>query len=303
MMRIGFLGLGAMGLPLGRHLAAAGYAVTAYDIDPARTDAFVRMVGDAATAHKAASIADAVRHADVVVTCLPATPHVEAVVLGADGALAHMNPGTLLLEMSTIDANGTDRIASACEAKGVAFVDSPIGRLVLHAERRESLFMVGATDEDFARAEPLLKAMGKDIMRCGGRGTGSRMKLVNNFLLLTIAEVSAEAVALGTRLGLDLATILDVTGSTTAQNGQLHTLMVNKVLKGDTEPGFTIDLAFKDMTLAMTAAAENRMALPVGAAAHAVYGGARAVPEFATKDYSALLEWACRNAGIETPRI
>lgn len=296
-MRVGYIGLGAMGFPLARHLLAGGYQVTAHDIDPARVDAFVALGGG-----KAATIAEAARDADVVITCLPATPHVEAVVLGPDGALAHMAPGSLLLEMSTIDANGTDRVANACEAKGIAFVDSPIGRLVLHAERRESLFMVGASDADFTRVEPLLKAMGKDIMRCGGRGMGSRMKLVNNFLLLTIAEVSAEAVALGTRLGLDIDTILNVTGSTTAQNGQLHTLMVNKVLKGDTTPGFTIDLAFKDMTLAMTAAAENRMALPVGAAAHAVYGGARALPDFAAKDYSALLEWACRNAGIETPR-
>lgn len=294
---IAYIGLGAMGLPLARHLTRAGHAVVAYDIDPARADAIVELGG-----RKAASVAEAARGADVVITCLPATAHVEAVVLGPDGALAQMEPGSLLLDMSTIDANGTDRVARACEAKGVAFVDSPIGRLVLHAERGESLFMVGASDEDFARVEPLLNAMGKDIMRCGGRGMGSRMKLVNNFLLLTIAEVSAEAVALGTRLGLDIATILQVTGSTTAQNGQLHTLMVNKVLKGDTTPGFTIDLAFKDMTLAMTAAAENRMALPVGAAAHAVYGGARAMPDFATKDYSALLEWACRNAGVDTPR-
>ena len=297
MTKVGYIGLGAMGLPLARHLTRKGYDVIAYDIDPARADAIVELGG-----RKAQSVAEAARDVDVVVTCLPATPHVDAVVLGPDGALAQMKPGTLLLEMSTIDANGTDRVARACAEKGVAFVDSPIGRLVLHAERGESLFMVGASDEDFARVEPLLQAMGKDIMRCGGQGMGSRMKLVNNFLLLTIAEVCAEAVALGTRLGLDIETILEVTGSTTAQNGQLHTLMVNKVLKDDTQPGFTIDLAFKDLTLAMTAAAENRMGLPVGAAAHAVYGGARAVPGLGAKDYSALLEHACRNAGIETPR-
>ncbi len=297
MTTVGFIGLGAMGLPLARHLAGKGFAVVAHDLDPARADEIVARGGA-----KALSIAEAARGRDVVITCLPATPHVEAVVLGPEGALAQMAPGTLLLDLSTIDANGTDRVARACAERGVAFVDSPIGRLVLHAERGESLFMVGASDADFARVEPLLRAMGKDILRCGGPGMGSRMKLVNNFLLLTIAQVSAEAVALGTRLGLDIETILAVTGSTTAQNGQLHTLMVNKVLKGDTTPGFTIDLAFKDMTLAMTAAAENRIGLPVGAAAHAVYGGARAMPEFAAKDYSALLEWACRNAGIETPR-
>lgn len=296
MTKIGYIGLGAMGLPLARHLQNAGHAVTAYDIDPGRAEAIVALGGS-----KAETVADAVREAEVIVTCLPATPHVEAVVLGPDGVLAHAAPGALLLEMSTIDANGTDRVASACAQKGVSFVDSPIGRLVLHAERGESLFMVGADDADFARVEPLLRAMGKDIYRCGGQGTGSRMKLVNNFLLLTIAQACAEAVALGTKLGLDIDTMLQVTGGTTAQNGQLHTLMVNKVLKGDTAPGFTIDLAFKDMTLAMTAAAEQRMGLPVGAAAHAVYGAARA-SEFAGQDYSALLDFACRNAAIDSPR-
>lgn len=293
---VGFIGLGAMGLPLARHLQRAGYALRAYDLTAARVDEIVALGGT-----RAGSVAAAAEGAEIVITCLPATPHVEAVVLGPDGALAQMAPGSLLLDLSTIDARGTDAVAAACEARNVAFVDSPIGRLVLHAERGESLFMVGATDGDFARVEPLLRAMGKDIHRCGGRGMGSRMKLVNNFLLLTVAQVSAEAVTLGTRLGLDIETILQVTGATTAQNGQLHTLMVNKVLKGDTTPGFTIDLAFKDMTLAMTAAGELRMGLPVGAAAHAVYGGARAT-DFAGKDYSALLDYACGQAGIAPPR-
>jgi 4-hydroxybutyrate dehydrogenase/sulfolactaldehyde 3-reductase len=131
---------------------------------------------------------------------------------------------------------------------------------------------------------------------------GSRMKVINNFLLLTVAEVCAEAIALGTKLGLDIETMRDVTGATTAQNGQFHTLMVNKVLKGDIEPGFTIDLAFKDMSLAMTAAAEQRIGLPVGAAAHAVFGGARAT-DYAAKDYSALLSLACDRSGVATPRL
>ncbi|MDD3800439.1 MAG: NAD(P)-dependent oxidoreductase [Novosphingobium sp.] len=294
--KVGFIGLGAMGLPLAKNLQRKGFAVTGFDIDPARADEIVALGGS-----KAETVADASKGNDIVITCLPATPHVEAVVLGEGGVLANIDKGALLLEMSTIDANGTDRVAKACAAQGTPFVDSPIGRLVLHAEKGESLFMVGASDENFARVEPLLNAMGTAIYRCGGEGMGSRMKVVNNFLLLTIAEVSAEAVTLGTKLGLDIDTILKVTGGTTAQNGQLHTLMVNKVLKGDTVPGFTIDLAHKDMTLALTAANENRLGLPVGAAAHAVYSAARAT-DLAREDYSSLLEFACRNAGVKTPR-
>jgi 4-hydroxybutyrate dehydrogenase/sulfolactaldehyde 3-reductase len=250
----------------------------------------------------AANVAEAARGQDIVITVLPATQHVETVVLGHDGVLANIAPDAVLLDLSTIDANGTDRVAKACRDKGVAFVDAPIGRLALHAQRGESLFMVGANDEDFVRVEPVLKAMGTDIFRCGVPGMGSRMKVINNFMLLSTAQIVAESIALGTKLGLDIQTMHDVTANTTARNGQFHVLMVNKVLKGDVEPGFTIDLAFKDLSLAMNAAAEHRIGLPMGSAAHAVFGGARA-GEFATKDYSALLEYACRNAGVDTPQM
>ncbi len=296
-IKVGFIGLGAMGLPMASNLQRKGFDLKVFDLDGSKMDQLETL-----GARKAASIAEAVEGAEVVVTMLPATPHVEAVVLGPEGVLANINPGAVLMDMSTIDANGTDRIARACAARGVAFTDCPVGRLVLHAERGESLFMVGAEDAVFERIEPLLNAMGTAIHRCGPPGMGSRMKLVNNFLLLTVAEVCAEAIALGTKLGLDIGTMRNVTGATTAQNGQFHTLMVNKVLKGDIEPGFTIDLAFKDMTLAMTAAAEQRIGLPVGSAAHAVYGGARATP-YAAKDYSALLSLACERAGVATPSL
>jgi len=295
--KVGFIGLGAMGLPMASNLQRKGFDLNVFDLDESKMQQLVSL-----GARKAGSIAEASKGADVVVTMLPATQHVEAVVFGPNGVIANIDPNAVLMDMSTIDANGTDRIAAACAAKNIAFTDCPVGRLVLHAERGESLFMVGAEDAVFSRVEPLLNAMGTAIHRCGKPGMGSRMKVINNFMLLTIAEVCAESIALGTKLGLDIETMRDVTGATTAQNGQFHTLMVNKVLKGDIEPGFTIDLAFKDMGLAMTAAAEKRVGLPVGAAAYAVFGGARAT-DYASKDYSSLLSLACERAGVETPRL
>lgn len=295
--KIGFIGLGAMGLPMASNLQRKGFTVTVYDIDAAKMDK-VAALG----AVKAASLADASSGQDIVITVLPATQHVDAVVLGDNGVLVHIDPGALLMDLSTIDAKGTDRVAAACQAKGIAFVDAPIGRLALHAERGESLFMVGAEDADFVRVEPALRAMGTDIFRCGKPGMGSRMKVINNFMLLSTAQIVAEALTLGTKLGLDIQTMHDVTGNTTARNGQFHVLMVNKVLKDDVEPGFTIDLAFKDLSLAMNAAAENRIGLPMGAAAHAVFGGARA-GDYATRDYSALLDYACKNNNVEPPRL
>ena len=296
-MKIGFIGLGAMGLPMASNLVRKGFDMIAYDI---AADKLARLVELGAKA--ADNIAEVARQSDILITMLPATAHVETVVLGADGVLSAMPAGKVLMDMSTIDPKGTDRLAEACAAKGIAFIDTPVGRLVSHAERGESLFMVGGDDETFAKVEPLLNAMGTAIHRCGGVGMGQRMKVINNFMLLTTAQVVAEAVTLGTKLGLDIETMKNVTGATTATNGQFQIALATKVLSGDVTPGFTVDLAFKDMGLAINAAAENRIGLPVGSAAHAVFGGARA-SDLHDKDYSTLLEYACRLAGVTTPRL
>lgn len=286
-----------MGLPMASNLQRKGFALTVYDIVAAPMQRLAQL-GARATA----SIAECVRGAEIVITMLPATAHVEGAAFGSDGILANISSGAVFMDMSTIDAKGTDRIAKACTERGIGFTDCPVGRLALHAEKGESLFMVGADDAVYARVAPLLEAMGTTIYRCGPPGMGSRMKLVNNFMLLSTAEIVAESLMLGSKLGLDIDTMRKVTAGTTAQNGQFHVLMVNKVLKGDIEPGFTIDLAFKDMSLAMNAAAEQRVGLPVGAAVHAVYGAARA-GRYASKDYSALLAHACDLAGVPVPHL
>lgn len=291
--RIGFIGLGAMGLPMASNLVRKGFNVTGYDLDTVRLGRLVEL-----SARRAESIAEAVAGADIVVTMLPATPHVEKVVLGENGVLAHIEPGALLMDMSTIDPAGTDRVAAACAKHNIAFTDCPVGRLASHAERGESLFMVGGDDDSFARIEPLLNAMGTSIHRCGGIGMGSRMKIVNNYMLLVTAQVVAESVTLGTKLGLDIDTIKNVTGSTTAHNGQFHTAFATKVLQNDIEPGFTIDLAHKDIGLAVGAANEQRIGLPVGTAAYATYSAARGT-KYASKDYSSLLLHALDQAGAE----
>ena len=204
--------------------------------------------------------------------------------------------------MSTIDPDGTDRIAASCAAAGVGFSDCPVGRLVLHAEKGESLFMIGGDDATVAGIDPLLKAMGTAFYRCGHAGMGTRMKIVNNFMLLVTAQVVSESLVLGSKLGLKPEIIKEVTAGTTATNGQLQIAFANKVLKGDIEPGFTLDLTFKDLTLAMNAAAQQRIGLPVGAAAHAVVGAVRGT-KYAGKDFSALLDYASELAGIEPPRL
>ena len=185
---------------------------------------------------------------------LPNSADVEEVLLGPGGVLARLRPGCAVMDMSTVDPLLTDRVAAAAAEKGIAFVDAPVGRLAAHAERGESLFMVGATAEAFARVKPLLEAMGTTIHHCGGAGTGMRTKLVNNYLAIVSCAFNAEALALSQRFGLSLEKTLDVVHGTTATNGQLKIAWAAKVLKGDTEPGFTIDLAHKDLTLIVDAA-------------------------------------------------
>jgi 4-hydroxybutyrate dehydrogenase/sulfolactaldehyde 3-reductase len=294
---IGFIGLGNMGRPMASNLCRNGFTVVAYDVVP---DALRAVVGVGATA--ATSVADVATRTDVVFTMLPDSATVDSVIAGADGVLAHLRHGGTVVDMSTIDPRVTDRIAAAAAANGVGFADAPVGRLASHAERGESLFMVGAADDVFARIKPMLEAMGTTIHHCGGVGTGMRTKLVNNYLAIISCQLNAEAIALSQRFGLSLEKTLDVIHGTTATNGQLKIAWPAKVLKGDTAPGFTIDLAHKDLSLIVDAANAERVPVPIAAAAREAFSAARSQGHGA-RDFSAVVDILCDSAGIERPRL
>lgn len=297
MDEIGFIGLGRMGRPMAGNMQRKGFRLVVHDVDEAPVRAL-----EAEGAQSAASIAELARACRTVITVLPSHVEVEAVVLGADGVLAHAAPGTLVMDMSTVDPASSDRLAVALDGAGMRFVDAPIGRLASHADRGESLFMVGAADEDFERVRPMLEAMGTDIHHCGGPGSGIRTKLVNNFLAIASCQMNAEALALTRRFGLDLAKTLDVIHGTTATNGQLKINYATKVLAGDIEPGFQIDLAHKDLSLVMTAANAARVPMAIGAAARESLSLARA-RGWGGKDFSALLDALCESAGVDKVRF
>lgn len=297
MSKIGFIGLGAMGFPMARNLIKKGFHVAVHDINAERVQQLVAL-----GAHKGNCATETAAQADVLITMLPTSREIDQVVLADGGTLEHMAPGSLLMDMSTIDPATTDRMAAACAARGVHFIDAPVGRLAQHAERGESLFMVGGTAEDLERVRPLLDAMGTTIHRCGSAGAGIRMKIVNNYMLLVTSMIASEAILLGTKLGLPVQTMKDVTAGTTATNGQFQIALATKCLAGDTQPGFTLDLAYKDVNLALDAAKDLRLSLPVGAAAREMFGMARS-GEWARKDYSAMLNYICERAGVEMPRL
>jgi 4-hydroxybutyrate dehydrogenase/sulfolactaldehyde 3-reductase len=286
-----------MGRPMASNLCRKGLRVVAFDIAPAAVRALADLGATAAT-----KVADVAKGSDVVFTMLPDSAAVEAVIAGADGVLAHIRRGAVVVDMSTIDPRVTDRIATAAAAKGVGFADAPVGRLASHAERGESLFMVGAAEDVFARVKPMFDAMGTTIHHCGGVGTGMRTKLVNNYLAIISCQLNAEAIALAQRFGLSLEKTLDVIHGTTATNGQLKIAWPAKVLKGDTAPGFTIDLAHKDLSLIVEAANAERVPVPIAAVAREAFSAARSQGH-GGRDFSAVVDILCDGAGIERPRL
>src|SRR5579864_616617 len=294
---IGFVGLGNMGRPMAANLCRKGFSLLVHDVNPAP----VRALADLG-ARAAPTVAAVAAGSDVVITMLPTSAIVEQVVAGPDGVLAHLRRHGAVMDMSTIDPLVTDRLAAATAARGCEWIDAPVGRLASHAERGESLFMVGADEAAFARVKPLLDAMGTTVHHCGPVGAGMRTKLVNNYLAIISCQLNAEAVALSQRFGLSLAKTLDVIHGTTATNGQLKIAWPSKVLKGDLEPGFTVDLAHKDLTLIVEAANEARVPVLVAAAAREAFSTARS-EGYGAKDFSVVVDALCQRAGIAKPRL
>ena len=294
---VGFVGLGRMGRPMASNLCRKGFPLIVHDIrrEPVRE---VEQLG----ARAATSIADLARSSDVVLTMLPDSAIVDEVIAGPGGLFAHGRAGATIVDMSTIDPLVTDRLAAAAVERGCSFVDAPVGRLASHAARGECLFMVGASAEGFERVKPLLEAMGTTIHHCGGVGSGMRTKLVNNYLAIVSCQLNAEALALSQRFGLSLEKTLEVIGGTTATNGQLRIAWPAKVLKGDTEPGFTIDLAHKDLTLIVESANVAKVPMPIGAAAREAFSVARG-RGYGAMDFSAMVDVLCDLASIGKPRL
>ena len=295
---VAFIGLGAMGGPMAQNIIRKGTKVSVYDIDKTKMDPVIKIGGTPGR-----NIKETIENANIIITMLPSTENVKSVMTDENGVLSFIKPNTIILDMSTIAPTGTDEIYRLCQENNLKFIDAPVGRLVSHAISGDSLFMVGCDNEEaFKKVEPLLNAMGTTIIRCGKVGSGIRAKVVNNFQILSIAQITAEALTLAQKIGLDLDVFKEVNAGTTANNGQFHINFLSKVLKNDIEPGFTIDLAHKDMGLAIETANSFRVGLPVGSAVQAVYGQARS-GKFAKKDFSALLDYACELAEIDPPRV
>ncbi|MHA6689878.1 sulfolactaldehyde 3-reductase [Devosia sp. A449] len=293
MSRVGFIGVGTMGAPMASNIARGGHSVIAFDVNSEA----VRRLSEVGV-EAAATAADAVRGAHVVITMLPNSAHIEAAAFGPDGFAGHLTPGALYIDMSTIAPSKTDSIGARMLTQGVAVIDAPVGRQQSHAVAGKLLIMVGGTVEDFDRANPILSLMGDTIIHCGGRGAGSRMKVVNNFMSIALNSLTSEALILAEKSGLVPELARSVMLGTVAGQGHFGSTYPAKVLKGDVAPGFMIDLAHKDMGLAMDLAAELGIDLETGRAATGAYDRARTVGR-GRQDWTAVYQSERAEAGLE----
>jgi 4-hydroxybutyrate dehydrogenase/sulfolactaldehyde 3-reductase len=279
---VAFIGLGTMGRPMALNVLKRGFALRAFDIVPAAVDALA-----AAGATPAASPADAARGADVVITMLPNSAHVEEAVFGAAGIAEGIGEGALYIDMSTIAPATTDALARRLTEGGIHMVDAPVGRQQQHAVEGKLLIMVGGKEGDVARARPILECMGDTIIHCGAVGSGARMKLVNNFMSITLNATTAEALALAEASGLEVELARKVMLGTVAGTGHMGTTYPAKVLNGDLSPGFMIDLALKDLRLALELGGALGTSLETGRTAEKTYHAA-AEAGYGKNDWTAL---------------
>jgi 3-hydroxyisobutyrate dehydrogenase-like beta-hydroxyacid dehydrogenase len=282
-MKVGFIGLGVMGGPMAANVLKGGHELTVYDLNPAAM-AQLTLLG----AKAAASPREVGRASEVVITMLPEPQHVEGTILGDNGAAAGMAAGGTVIDMSTIDPTTSQRIGQALKARGLAMVDSPVGKTSEHAVTGTLTLMIGGEAADIERVRPVLSCMGNQFFVCGGQGMGHAMKMTNNLLATTIMCANTEALAIGAKCGLTLETMVEVMKTTMGWNQQLAVALPKKAFVGDDSPGFMVKLAAKDVRLAVAQARQQGFEPLVGAGALATLDRAAQLGR-ADRDTAALL--------------
>jgi len=271
-IRIAFIGLGHMGGPMAANLHKAGFAVRAFDLSSEAVAKAREQGVEVAASARAAS-----EGAQVVISMLPASRHVESLYLGDDGLLPHLDTGTLVIDCSTIAPATAQKAAAAAQARGLAMLDAPVSGGTAGAAAGTLTFIVGGDAAALERARPVLQAMGKNIFHMGGAGAGQVAKLCNNMALGVIMAVTGEAIALGAAHGLDPKVLSQMMAVSTGRSwatevcnpwpGVLENAPASRGYSG----GFGNDLMLKDLGLAVEAAMGVGATIPLGELARNLY--------------------------------
>ena len=271
-MKVAFLGLGNMGLPMALNLIQAGYEVQGFDLVRDQLDAFKDGGG-----LPMQSAADAATGVDVIISMLPASQHVQALYLGQSGLLATANPKTLLIDCSTISPKVSQAVAASAKAKGFAMIDAPVSGGTAGAQAGTLTFMVGGDAADLERARPLLEKMGKNIFHAGASGSGQTVKVCNNMVLGIQMLGTCEALRLGIANGMDPKVLSDIMSKSSGRNwvlelynpcpGVIENVPSSKGYTG----GFGVDLMLKDLGLATENAGDLEASIPLGQLSRKLY--------------------------------
>ena len=244
-MKVGFIGLGNMGNPMATNLARAGHELTVHDLRREAATNLLEMGANWADSPK-----DAVPGNDVVFTSLPVPRDVDAVVLGENGVLEGATPNTVYMDLSTNSPTSIRRVHDLCAERGVSVLDAPVSGGVYGAAAGTLAVMVGGDRAIFDRMKPTLDAIGSHVVYCGPIGNGMVCKICNNLLSMGIGVLMTEALTLGVKAGVDLATLADVIANSSGGNRRLVEKFPRFLFQGNFEPGFATALAAKDVRLA-----------------------------------------------------
>lgn len=294
--RIGFIGLGIMGRPMVRNLIRAGYDLTIYNRS---SGPVAELTAEGASA--AASPRAVAELTDIVITMLPDSPEVEAVIAGPDGVLAGARAGTLVIDMSTISPSVSRALARAAAERGVGMLDAPVSGGDVGARQGSLSIMAGGSAADFERAMPIFEVLGKSAVHVGASGAGQIVKACNQIVVALTIEAVSEALVLGSKAGVAPETILKVLSGGLAANRVMEVRGSN-FLEHDFTPGFKVALHHKDLGIALAAGREFGVPLPVTSVVDGMLQALRQ-KDRGELDHSALLtlleDWAAHTIGSE----
>ncbi|HEY2546093.1 MAG TPA: NAD(P)-dependent oxidoreductase [Candidatus Acidoferrum sp.] len=288
--KVGLIGLGLMGRPMGLNLLKAGYSLTVWNRTSSRAESLV-----AAGAKLAGSPREVAAASDVLITIVSDPPALEGVLWGASaagkdsGAMGALRPGSIYIDSSTVSPAMARKIAADCVKRKISFLDAPVTGGTWGAEKGELVFMVGGDADVLKAAEPVFSVMGKRWFHLGPNGAGQTIKLAMNLILALQVDALAEALALVTASGLQGEKLIDVLQSSMARAGVLD-VKAPVMLKGEYPPSFPLRLMHKDMGLALDLAKEVGVTLPAGAAAYSTYSAVKAAAK-EDLDYAAVMKF------------
>jgi len=295
MKNIGFIGVGTMGLPMALNLVKNGHSLSFYD--PFSNDKTIEALVKVGAKHED-NITDLCRSIDFLISMLPIGEDVKEVALGDGGIINQDNTDLIYIDMSTILPADSIEVSKQLQARNIQMFDAPVARLVNNAIDGTLLIMVGGSLQDFPKVEEILKCMGSDVVYCGSIGSGSKMKIINNYMAIVSNIVTAETLSLVHKSGIDQKLAIDLMSTTAAGKGHMNFSYPKKVLINDIGPGFKNVLALKDLRLAIEHGESEGINLTSGKSVVDVYEKAMDT-EYKDLDWTAMFNFVKKSNNLD----